>query len=156
MKKLRQNFQRSRLISAGFLASVAGILLSAPAPAVHAGQIPSPPRWIRFELDAISLYNAGIHQEISNPQAAATTLRLARQNSTAAIANGGGANWAVLRNDQLIAQALMLAASDAARTPENKQAADNQTQTQTQRSGGIKLARSAGNHSQAPIKSVVK
>lgn len=98
-------------------------------------------------MNAVSLCLEGMNQENSDPQDALNTLLLARRNSAAAMANGGGANGTVLHNDQVIARALMLAESDAARAPEIKQVAD----TQTQKTGGIKVIRPPANHIQAII-----
>ena len=148
MKTLRPGFQRSkRIVSAVFLTAVAGILTST----VHAGVVSAPPAWIHFELDAISLYGTGLNQESSNPQGAVKTLRQAREDSTKAITNGGGANPAVLHNDWLIGQALMLAQADAVKTPENQNhnAAPDQANQKNQKSGGKNPARPASNHTQA-------
>jgi hypothetical protein len=143
MKRLRPNFQRSnRLVSVGFLIAIAGIFL---ALTVHAGTVPAPPPWIPFELKAISLYGAGLSQESSDPQGAVNTLRQAREESTAAITNGGGSNPAVMHNDLLIGQALMLAQADASRPPENTNAAPSQN-SQKSGSAAANTARPAGNH----------
>jgi hypothetical protein len=61
--------------SAGLLTAVAGIFLSLPAPAVHAGDLPSPPKWVPFEMKAINLYETGINQESSDMGAAVKTLQ---------------------------------------------------------------------------------
>jgi hypothetical protein len=98
-------------------------------------------------MEAICLYRAGLNQEISNPQAALKTLEQARQDSFAAITSGGGANWAVQHNDQLIGQALMIAEMNKAPATESQpqQAAANQNgsqnRSQSRRSGANKFAR---------------
>ena len=84
-------------------------------------------------------------QESSNPQAAVQTLRQAREESTAAMTNGGGSNPAVLHNDWLIGEALMLAQADASRPMANTNATPNQD-SQKSGSNAANRARPAGNH----------
>lgn len=123
-----------------FLTGAAGVFL---APAVHAGGISGPPQWYPFEMNAINLYRVGINQESSGPQGALTTLRQARQDSTEAIAHGGGTDPAVSHNDQLIAQALMAAQTraGAAKTSDTVQAAQK-----------LKSSKAVGKHSQIAMK----
>ena len=149
MKRLFPNSQRSkRMVCVGFLVSVAGIFLSPPF--AQAGGVPGLPGWIPLEMEAINLYLAGMNQESSDPQDAVKTLRQARLDSTAAMANGGGANWAVMHNDSLIGQALILAETDAARTPQNTKAAHSPTNVRNN------LARPAANRIQVTFKRTVK
>jgi len=151
MKSSCLNFQRSnRILSVGFLMAIAGLFL---VPALHAGQSQSPPAWIPYEREAISLYLLGMSQESSDPQVALKTLEKARQESFAAIVNGGGANAGVLHNDQIIGQALILAEENAAKAPQNniQPAAmeiqgQNQNHSQKQKSSGNKAARPGSNH----------
>ena len=117
------------ILSAGFLAAVVGTFLFVSVPAIHAGGLPNPPKWVPFELKAINLYELGINQESSDMASALKTLQQARQDSTDAIVNGGGSNPAVLHNDYIIGRALMMARMHATTTRENKPA------TQTQKTG---------------------
>ena len=119
--------------------ALVSISLSLAAPAVRAGMVQRPPSWIPFEMDAINLCRSGMNQESSDPQGALKTLQQARQDSTAAIANGGGANWAVQHNDYVIGQAIMMAQRDATKNPGTQQAAENQTQSQKSSSSNIRV-----------------
>lgn len=147
MISLRPNFrQLKQIVRAGSLAAVAAIFLSLPSPALFAGGIPNIPAWYRVEMDAISLYQSGINQESSDPAGAVKALRQARQDSTAAITEGGGNNPAVLHNDALIGKALMTAEALAAGVLENNPAAEQQ------KNNGNNQAKRNGNHLQATIK----
>ena len=140
MKELRPNLQRSkRPASFGSLIAATGMLLFTLIP-IHAGIVPTPPKWLPPEMQAISLCRAGMNQESSDPQRALNTLRQARMASTAAIANGGGGNWVVLHNDQVIARALMMAEADAARAPQITKSPE------TQQSARTITSRPAANH----------
>ena len=142
MKKLRPDYYGSSgMLSVGFLTAVAGVFLFVATSDARAGELPSPPKWLPFEMKAINLYELGISRESSDMAGAVKTLQQARQDSTDAIVNGGGGNPAVLHNDSLIGEALMMAKLDAARTPEKP---ENQQTTQTQKTGA--------NH---PVKPVV-
>ncbi len=147
MKRLCANFQRSRpIFSVGLLAAVTSLFLSLPAAALHAGQVLGPPGWFPLEIDAINLYESGIYQMKSNRQGAQITLRQARKDSVAAIADGGGANPAVLHNDWLISQALLAAQVNAVETPQDNNTAPDQA------SGGNNPARPSGTHIQPVFK----
>jgi hypothetical protein len=114
------------MISAGFFTTVVGFFLSVPTPAFSSGTVQNPamPAWYPYEMAAANLYMSGIYQESSDPEAALKTLRKAREDSTAAIVNGGGSNPIVMHNDSLIAQALTAL---QAGKPENKEAPVNST-----------------------------
>jgi hypothetical protein len=153
MKRLRPNFQRSLGMAVATALGGIGISILLAPSALRAGSLQSPPPWIPYEREAISLYLLGMSQETSDPQAAVKTLSKARQESFAAIANGGGANQAVQHNDALIGQALMLAQADAAKAPQNNNQpaateiqGQNQNHSQSQKSSGNKTARPSSIH----------
>lgn len=152
MKRSHQDFRRlKQTVSAGFLTAVAAAFLSVPISHIHAGEVPGPPAWYPSEMEAINLYLNGVNQESSDPSGAAKTLLQARQASSAAIREGGGGNTAVLHNDALIARALITAQADAARTPVNNGATENQTSS-GQNTHRNNLVRPVGYHLQTTIK----
>ena len=152
MKSLLPNFWRPKhIVSAGFLAAVAGFFLSLPISPAYAGDIPAPPAWYPFEMEAISLYRYGVDQENSSPAGAVKTLLQARKYSTMAISKGGGGNTAVLHNDELIARALMTAQVDAARKPENNETTETQ-KSSGQNSRGNNVVKPVAYHAQTHVK----
>lgn len=125
MKNLHPDFQWSRrLVSAGFLTITAVVLLSLWAPTVRAGEPMSLPTWYPSEINAINLYQNGISQESSDPQAALKTLLQAQADSHKAIVAGGGVNSIVLHNDALIGRAVATAQMDASKPSDTKVATE--------------------------------
>lgn len=156
MKRLRPNFQPSkRPASAVFL-----VALIFPALAVYAGdgngnaktpaQAQTQPAWMSYELNAISLLGTGYRQESSDPQGAVATLQHAREQSTAAIAHGGGTSAIVMHNDKVIAETLMEAekGTTASATP----ASENNQIVVTRSANGASLVvtRASTHHSTQP------
>jgi hypothetical protein len=153
MKRLPSNFQPSmRTASTAFL-----VALIFPALAVYAGngngsattpsQAQAPPAWMSYELNAIHLLETGFRQESSDPQGAVATLQHAREESTAAIAHGGGTSAIVMHNDHVIAETLMSAekGTTAAATP----APESNEPVEMPKTGGTNLAmaRASTHHS---------